>query len=398
MHLRAILRGVNGRVAPTHLAIALVLAGCGEGGEATTSASGAGGGITGGAGGSGGASSTATSSGGAGGATTGTGGGTTTGTGGGAACPAWPTCDAAFPDPGPTIEWEHFSSEIAAGSGFANHRGRDLFLNPGDPQWLIGKFSYGFADDDIKDEQVDVWLLRDCGASWELIGSSRTTEDEEHETVEGVADSGGHVYFQVPPGEELGLGLHRVRFVVRGDNSTADLFIRVVPPGTPLFVSDVDGTLTVEEDEEYSAVLEGEVSDAHPDAAAALSILVGKGYEAMYVTARPEWLLGRTREFVDHHGFPAGIIHTTTTKSGATGQEAIDYKSGELAMLAERGLVPAWAFGNTDSDAAAYENGGIQPLDHRIFIRFDDIAYGGRRIESYTELLDELEALPSLCR
>jgi hypothetical protein len=32
-----------------------------------------------------------------------------------------------------------------------------------------------------------------------------------------------------------------------------------------------------------------------------------------------------------------------------------------------------------------------------VFHRFSDTAFGGRRIESYTRLLDELRALPSLC-
>lgn len=50
---------------------------------------------------------------------------------------------------------------------------------------------------------------------------------------------------------------------------------------------------------------------------------------------------------------------------------------------------------DTDSDAEAYENAAVEPLEQRIFFRFDD-PHGGRRIESYQELLDELLALPDL--
>jgi hypothetical protein len=53
-------------------------------------------------------------------------------------------------------------------------------------------------------------------------------------------------------------------------------------------------------------------------------------------------------------------------------------------------------FGNTDSDATAYDNAGIQPLDHRVFYQFDD-PFGGRRIESYYDLLPEFGALDPVC-
>ena len=76
---------------------------------------------------------------------------------------------------------------------------------------------------------------------------------------------------------------------------------------------------------------------------------------------------------------------------------AVGYKTGELAWLSGKGMLPAWAFGNTDSDAEAYDNGAIQPLNQRIFFQYDD-AFGGRRIEAYTELLSEVDALPAVCQ
>jgi len=370
----------------------LSFAGCGDDAsvDSSTGASGSGGGTgqggsntTGGAGGSG--NTGATNSG-------------AMGTGGGLpACAPMPACDLAPPAPGPALGFDHFSSDIAAGSGSDNHRGRDLFLNPGDPQWVLGKFSYGILDDDIKDEQVDIYLSRDCQA-WELLGSARTTEDGAHATVEGVADTGGRVYFQVPPNLEVGLGRHRIHMVVRGDLTTADAFIDVVPPATPVIMSDIDGTLTTEETEEFTALLSGTLPNANVDSAEVLRRLAGKGYRPFYMTARPEFLGKRTRAFLEMHGYPPGTVHTTLNKSGALGGTAVDYKSGELAWLFGKGLLPAWAFGNTDTDAEAYENGGIQPLEHRIFFQFDDAIFGGRRIEAYTELLAEVDALPAVCQ
>ncbi|MRG93336.1 HAD family acid phosphatase [Polyangium spumosum] len=344
-----------------------------------------------------GATTGAGASGGAGGAGAGAGGGEAGGGGSaqvpGAWCTPIPACDAPPPPPGIAIDWNSILPPI----GDPNHRGRDLFLNPGDPQWILAKFSYGTLDDDIKGEFVDVYVNRDCGGTWEHLGTATTTEDGEHATIEGVEDTGGRIYFQIPPDKALGLGRHRVHLVVKGDLSTTDLFLEVVPEGTPVFVSDIDGTLTTYETEEFVALAQGELPEVRKDAAKLFDVLVSKGYHPFYMTARPEWLGARTRAFLDQNGFPHGIVHTTLTKSGALGSEASTYKTGELSMLAQKGMVPAYAFGNTDTDAAAYFSAMVEPAERRVFIEFTDAAHGGRRIESYTELLAEAEALPSLC-
>src|SRR5690606_39666809 len=109
---------------------------------------------------------------------------------------------------------------------------------------------------------------------------------------------------------------------------------------------------------------------ANEFAATALGILQDKGYHAMYLTARPEFLVERTREFVAVRGFPPGIIHTSLTLDGALGSAAEIYKTDALALLAGKGLVPTWGFGSTESDAAACHTAGIEPLDPRVLYQF----------------------------
>ena len=59
--------------------------------------------------------------------------------------------------------------------------------------------------------------------------------------------------------------------------------------------------------------------------------LAAKGYRPLYVTARPDWLTSRTREFLAKNGFPPGIIHTTTKGTGAIGAAAERrFKSTEI--------------------------------------------------------------------
>jgi hypothetical protein len=303
-------------------------------------------------------------------------------------------CDAPPPDVGPARGFRHTSSRITAALGFANHRGRDLLLRPGDPQVVIGKLAYGITDKDIHDEDVDVWLLRGC-AAWEELGTARTTDDGDHDDVEGVPDTGGRVYLDIPADRALEPGRHRVHLSVAGDRTGADLYIEVVAEGAHVFVSDVDGTLTLTENEEFVALLTGSLPGANDGAAAALGALAGRGYLPIYLTARPELLVGRTRDFLAENGFPPGLVHTTTDGLGALGDAAAAFKTDDLTRaLVERGYVAAYAFGNTATDAAAYDATDVQPASQRFFYRFDDDAFGGRRVDSYTDLAPELAAAP----
>jgi hypothetical protein len=307
-----------------------------------------------------------------------------------------PACDATPPDPGARRGWRNGGPGLGAVGG-ARHRGRDQLLPPGAPQWLIGKFAYGLLDSALVDEDVDVYLLRDCGPSWQKLGTARTTRANQQPAVEGVEDDGGRVYWEIPGAQALAPGRHRARFVVAGDLSTADLFVEVVPPGTPFFVSDVDGTLTTSENADVTALLTGSLPDANPDAAAALALLASRGYRPFYLTARPEWLVARTREFLTTEKFPPGLLHTTLGAFiGATGEPAARYKTAELAALTGRGLVPALLIGNTDTDAQAYQSTGAA-RDKRLFFRFTDDVHMGRRFEAYGDLLTELAALPPRC-
>ncbi|MEM6294676.1 MAG: phosphatidylinositol transfer protein [Myxococcota bacterium] len=316
-------------------------------------------------------------------------------TGGPVACEPVPACtDVPIPDGGPLLDWENFGTTAVVFSGDPRHRGRDMFYNPDEAHWAMAKFAYGPTDWDLSEERVDAYLLRNCEGDWESLGPQFTTDDGDHPTIEGVEDSGGWVFLELP--ESLPPGRHRIHWVVRGDGSRADTFIEVVEPGTPIILSDVDGTLTTSEWERAVDFLLDTIPNVNEGAPEALQALVDLGYRPMYLTARPEFLGNRTYEFIEARGLPPGIIHTSLSATGALGSAAVELKSGELDALASRGLVPSWVFGNTDSDAEAYENAGIAPLEQRVFFQYDD-EFGGRTIDSYTDLLPEFAELDSVC-
>ncbi|HSO34004.1 MAG TPA: phosphatidylinositol transfer protein, partial [Labilithrix sp.] len=258
------------------------------------------------------------------------------------------------------------------------------------------KITYSLVDTDLTDEEVDVFVERGCGGTWEKLGTATTTRMGDHATVDGVVDSGGRVYFKIPRAKELAVGRHRVRLVVAGDQTSTDLRIDVLPKGSPIVVSDVDGTLTSSENAEYPALLTGSLPAAQPRAADALAALTAKGYHVVYLTARPEWLTGRTHEFLAASGFPPGIVHTTTGLTGALGGAAATFKSEELARLAAHGHAIAWGFGNRASDTDAYDAAKV-PLAHRIFLGVTD-THGGKRIDGYAEILPVIAATAATCK
>ncbi len=310
-------------------------------------------------------------------------------------CALPPACDAPPPDPGAATG---FAGLPPLGS--ANHRGRDLFVKEGDAQWILAHFAYGATalESGISGEAVDIYVLPSCGTTWQKLGTATTSDGSTGNTVEGVADAKGRLFFGIEKGKHLPLGRHRVHLVLKADLSSTDLFLEVVKAGTKIFVTDVDGTLTSSENAQFTSLFTGTDPSANADAATALTKLAERGYRPMYLTARPEWLVQKSRDWLSSNGFPAGILHTTLGGTGALGSSAATFKSDELDAEKARGLVLSYAIGNTSTDADAYDHAGVMPLVDRIFYQYTDDAYGGRRIEAYSELTSEFATLPLVCQ
>lgn len=274
----------------------------------------------------------------------------------------------------------------------------DLLLAPGDAQYVIGTVAYEIfgVTSIIEDEDVDVYVLRGCGAQWELLGTATTTKSGQHATLEGVEDTGGRVYFPIGAGQTLGLGRHRVRLVVKGDAKAAEGFIEVQPRGSAVFVSDVDGTLTTSEAAEFGGILTNTTPDANPNAAATYEQFVAAGYRPVYLTARTDSELARTRVFLDERGFPPGLVRTTSGNGliGLTGSAAVTYKARELQLFQDHGVRVVLGVGNTNTDAQAYQT---QKLEKRFMFATDaGEPYGGLEFDAYADLAG-LASLPTTC-
>jgi len=251
----------------------------------------------------------------------------------------------------------------------------------GEPQQLEAKLAYGPTDTDLKDEDVLFRYEPPDGTGLRDLGVVRTSLD-------GPGDDGGRARFTIPPDRALPVGRHVIRATVLGDGSEATFSVVVVPNDQAVFVSDVDGTLTESEVAELPALASGNLPAAHPHAALVFQRLSARGLVPIYLTARPDWLTGRTRAFLQANGFPPGVVITRKDKSGGYGASAEAFKRAELEQLAQRVRVE-WAFGNMSSDASAYASIVRDPR-RRILYRHDDAEHGARRIDRYDELLSDL--------
>jgi hypothetical protein len=316
-------------------------------------------------------------------------------------CALRPACDAPLPA-APTRAFKHKRTSLVARGGGPRHRGRDLFTIVGAPQWVIGKFAYGAIDKDLSDEEIDVHLLRGCGPTWEKIGTFVTSDDKRaaslHAAADGVEDRGGRIFVDLAKSARpLEVGRHRIRMVVAGDGTGTDQIIEVLPSTAKIVVSDIDGTLTSSETAVWTDIADREPPTANPGAADVMKVMAGHGHYLFYLTARPDWLTEKTREWFALHGFPPGILHTTLLAQGAFGPTAAAFKAAELEDLRKAtGIVPIFAFGNMPSDVDTYATAKISASSCYFFQLTGDLK-GGVAHDAYTKLIPTFAALPDAC-
>jgi hypothetical protein len=288
-------------------------------------------------------------------------------------------CDAPFPDL-PTARWTHrWLTPITTAQGAPNHRVRDLILAPGESSRLRGRFTYGIADKDLEDEEVELWV-QTC-PDWESWGTYTTDDD-------GIvwADVSG----KLAPGD------YRVRFFVRGDGSTADGVIAVWRAGMQVVITDVDGTLTTSDWQAIQDVAFGPDAEMYEDADTVMQAWEAKGYRIVYLTGRPQYINRYTRNWLAGHAFPRGPIHLTEQALDVIPTDAFvrSFKAEFLDDLRNRvGVVWRPAYGNATTDIGAYDDDGIPKADTYI-IGTHAGEDGTQAVSSYTAHLPTLATNP----
>lgn len=79
---------------------------------------------------------------------------------------------------------------------------------------------------------MDIHVMKDPpGSEWTLISTELT-------------DKSGRIMFTIPHDKALGYGIYPIKMVVRGDHTSVDFYLAVIPPRTECVVFSIDGSFT----------------------------------------------------------------------------------------------------------------------------------------------------------
>lgn len=207
--------------------------------------------------------------------------------------------------------------------------------------------SAGLFSTPLPGENVSLWTYDATATMWEQVGRTQTAEDGSYDVTAAAAANGDAVYS-----------------MLEGDSTCAEHYTYTLPQGAKFVVTDIDGTLTTSDDELFKQIGDETYVPAMKTAADQMAqAWAMKGYPVIYLTARPHVFRSESRTWLADLGFPTGPLVT----AAAVG-DAAAYKTAWLErMIVDLGWVPVAAYGNADTDIAAYENAGI-PKDKTFII------------------------------
>lgn len=196
----------------------------------------------------------------------------------------------------------------------------------------------------VRNEHVAFWTHRD--GAWAELG--RTTTDDD-----------GRYAFTLDEAARFGSGEHRVYAVFEGTQTCAEHGVFVYPEGTEVVLTDIDGTLTANDEELIRELtMASYVPIQNPGSSELMRAWADKGYVILYVTGRPHDWRARTRSWLGSLGFPRGPLSTAATFT--IGEPTRVYKREFLSDLLanERWSIVA-AYGNATTDVLAYGDVGL---------------------------------------
>ncbi|KAH7956452.1 hypothetical protein HPB52_009916 [Rhipicephalus sanguineus] len=189
----------------------------------------------------------------------------------------------------PREKWLRKRTSVKIKNVTSNHRANDVIVKEGEPQVLTARFMYGPLDMvALSGEKVDVHLMRDSG-HWTLLGTQLT-------------DRNGRLSFSMPKDLGLGYGLFPVKAIVRGDHTSIDFFLAIVPPKTECVVFSIDGSFTA------SVSVSGRDPKVRAGAVDVVRHWQELGYLIIYITGRPDMQQQRVVSWLAQHNFPHGLV------------------------------------------------------------------------------------------
>jgi hypothetical protein len=231
--------------------------------------------------------------------------------------------------------------------GLSAYTSMPLSQGPGDSFVFAGQkartaMDRGLEASPLAGEWVSLWGYD--GDAWSELAREQTDEN------------GGYRVSGIVPSPNP---FQPIYSVLEADGSCAPHYGFLLPPGTQVVVTDIDGTLTIADEELFKEIEDGAYDPVeNASASRMMNVWHDKGYVIVYLTARPHAFRAETRAWLDRHDYPPGPV--ISANSLVFGESARQYKRTWCNRVMEdlRWDVVA-AYGNETSDIDAYEDSGI---------------------------------------
>ena len=247
----------------------------------------------------------------------------------------------AFGDPSGLASSIYVDVGDAPTNGLPDFKGRKARTTP----------TGGIAAKSYAGEWVSLWAYDDGAKKWNSLGRQQTDDDG---------------YYDITRTQAFAFGTP-VYAVLEADQTCTKHYDTFLPAGTKVVVSDIDGTLTSDDQQLLTEAGDPTYEPAmKTDANGAMSEWAKKKYVVVYLTARTHLFRADTRQWLEKEGFPTGPVITAASLS--TEDAAVTaYKLAWMnRMIKSFGWVIEAAYGNALTDIAAYQQAGV--TNDKIFI------------------------------
>ncbi|XP_058805045.1 protein retinal degeneration B isoform X2 [Phymastichus coffea] len=245
----------------------------------------------------------------------------------------------------PREKWNKKRTSVKVKNVAANHRANDVIVRDGTPQVLVARFMYGpIGVIALSGENVDIHIMKDVrGGEWVYYATETT-------------DKSGKITYQIPEDKTLGYGLYPVKMIVRGDHTSVDFYMAVIPPKTECVVFSIDGSFTA------SVSVTGRDPKVRAGAVDVVRHWQELGYLIIYITGRPDMQQHKVVSWLSQHNFPHGLV----SFADGISTDPLAHKAAYLQKLVqEHGIIIHHAYGS-NKDINVYTSLNLQP--NQIFV------------------------------
>ncbi|KAL4647581.1 membrane-associated phosphatidylinositol transfer protein 3 [Arapaima gigas] len=196
-----------------------------------------------------------------------------------------------FSPSSPREKWLRRRTHVKLRNVTSNHRVNDIIATEDGPQTLVGRFMYGPLDMvTLTGEKVDIFLMtQPQSGRWVHFDTE-------------VTSNSGRVMYTIPQSKKLGVGVYPVRMVVKGDQTSAEAYLTVLPRGMECVVFSIDGSFAA------SVSIMGSDPKVRPGAVDVVRHWQDLGYLIIYITGRPDMQKQRVVSWLSQHNFPQGAV------------------------------------------------------------------------------------------